>query len=367
MIEKPTPKKIVCLINKVSNSCIPLENFAAVSAESFEKHLIVYQQDRGEIIKFIKEVYSDADFQIHSCKESKVKPIFSLLSLFRAIAPDVVHAHHTSSALFSALFAPLFKFKLIVTAHSAYERYTIKQKVSLSLAFLVSSLVICNSRNTALSLPFFIRRHKRRVIYNGVDFTKLDRYSLPKENRTSKVIRVGSVCRMIPEKDLQTLVKGFFLLNSYCKGYGVELVLVGDGPEKAALVKLVNELEISGKVMFLGELSRKKTYQELSAMDIFVVSSRYEGFCNAMVEAGAVGKAIVASNIDPLPEVIGVDSAYFFNVGDEQSLFNALRELVYDHGRRALMGDRAKRFVRASYSLENSANNHKNVYTRPQI
>ncbi|KAF0279149.1 hypothetical protein BA897_00020 [Spiribacter roseus] len=166
---------------------------------------------------------------------------------------------------------------------------------------------------------------------------------------------------MVPQKDLPTLLRGF--AKAYAKSeVPLTLRLVGDGPERCNIDRLIRELDIEDAVELTGALSRYKVYETLVDMDIFVVSSRWEGFCNAMVEAGAAAKAILATDIDPLPEVIGRENAVFFNAGDSEALGKQLLGLSVDSKRREKLGQKARDFVRHRYSLELSAERYRKVY-----
>jgi glycosyltransferase involved in cell wall biosynthesis len=150
--------------------------------------------------------------------------------------------------------------------------------------------------------------------------------------------------------------------NNYEKN--IKIILVGDGPLYNQLYSLTRELNLENNVIFKGSLSRNEVYAELMSMDIFIVSSRYEGFCNAMVEAAATGVAVVATNINPLPEVIGKDNALFFNVGNKYELAMKVQKLIDDVSMRKNIGMKASRFVRSKYSLANSANAHLQLYKK---
>ena len=78
----------------------------------------------------------------------------------------------------------------------------------------------------------------------------------------------------------------------------------------------------------LGSLNRNDVYKMLHEIDIFVVSSKFEGFCNAMVEAMMAGCMIVSTNIQPLPEVLGgKNNGILYKVGDYKTLANKLETL----------------------------------------
>ena len=223
--------------------------------------------------------------------------------------------------------------------------------------------IICNSNNTGKSLPRIIANSKKNVIYNGVNFDQIDNKINSNQYNNYKFI-IGTACRIIPQKDLDTLIKGFASFISTIDNKDVQLRLIGEGSERSRLEKMVETLGISDWVMFTGGVSRQEVYAEMQSFDVFVVSSRWEGFCNAMVEAAASGNPIVASNIEPLPEVIGKDNALFFPVGDEKALGEHLTRLFHNSELRQNLANKGKAYVRSKYSLKQSAENYLESYLK---
>lgn len=359
--------RVACLLNTVGSGNIPLENFAAVNGEDIEKYLVVYYQNQEEVETFISETYPKSNFNIYSCSsdsQSKIKKfsrVNHLRKILQSIDPDVVHVHHTGIAVATSILRIFKKFNLLITAHSSFDHFQLPQKAGYTLSFLMADQVICNSNNTCTSLPSFIRKSKKKVIYNGVNFDQIDNESNLNQDSNSK-FKIGTACRIIPLKDLDTLIKGFAYFLDKIDSKEAQLRLIGEGFERERLEQMVEKLGISDWVMFTGEVSRQEVYAEMQSFDVFVVSSRWEGFCNAMVEAAASGNPIVASNIEPLPEVIGKDNALFFPVGDEKALGEHLTKLFNNSELRQNLANKGKAYVRSRYSLKKSAETYFETY-----
>ena len=362
-------KKVACLVNKVSSGNIPLENFAAVNGEKIEKHLVVYYQTQEEVETFISETYPNSNFTIHSClsesdsKIGKISRFKGLRKILQSIDPDVVHVHHTGIAVAASFLRIFRQFNLLITAHNSFDHFTPAQKAGYTFSFLMADQIICNSNNTCKSLPRVIANSKKNIIYNGVNFDQIDNLLNSKQDN-NYIFIIGTACRIIPQKDLDTLIKGFASFVSTIDNKDVQLRLIGEGPEKSRLEKMVETLGISDWVTFTGGVSRQEVYAEMQSFDVFVVSSRWEGFCNAMVEAAASGNPIVASNIEPLPEVIGKDNALFFPVGDEKALGEHLTRLFHNSELRQNLANKGKAYVRSKYSLKQSAENYLESYLK---
>jgi glycosyltransferase involved in cell wall biosynthesis len=349
------------LINAATSETIPLENFAQIHSHFFEKYIISLNQSNLELNQFIQQNFYFFDFIIYGLKRNRtINLLYPFFTTIKKIKPNLIHAHHTKAIFLGTINRLILQIPFFITTHNDFSHFNYYQKLIWFFASHVCDIIICNSENTKNSLPNSINSNKIHVIYNGVDFKKITQ--LAHNYHNNNCFFVGTVCRMVPQKDLETLLRGFhtFLLNS--KNKHCYLVLIGDGPERQKMVYLANELSIQDNVIFKGELRREDVYRELGQLDVFVVSSIYEGFCNAMVEAAGAGLCVVATNIAPLPEVIGKDNARFFPVGDSHALGNILTELEADPIERERLGKAAQEHVISRYSLEASAAKHAELY-----
>lgn len=164
------------------------------------------------------------------------------------------------------------------------------------------------------------------VHYGFESFTELepinpfpdDFYSL--DNDT---IVVGTVGRLVEQKDYPTLLAGFARFQKLVPKS--VLTIAGAGPLEMKLKQLAKELGISGKVFWLGEIRSLGNYY--SQIDVFVLASKTEGFGLVLLEAMSAGKPIVASNATSIPEVIGPRNGIFFESGNFEELKCALLEM----------------------------------------
>jgi glycosyltransferase involved in cell wall biosynthesis len=125
---------------------------------------------------------------------------------------------------------------------------------------------------------------------------------------------------------------------------------------------MIDDLGIVKYVFFAGMLKRENVYQMLGNMDIFIVSSIWEGFCNAMVEAMVAGLPVVATNIKVLMEVLGKRNGLFFKVGDYKELSEKISSLYKNPDLRKKLGKMAKQHATQKYSLKNSVQNYLSIY-----
>jgi len=152
---------------------------------------------------------------------------------------------------------------------------------------------------------------------------------------------VLSVCRFYPRKRLDVLLGAVARLRARIAG--LEVRIVGRGPEEARLRALARGLELGGVVTWLGDVSQDALAREYNRADVFCLPSVQEGFGIVFLEAMAAGKPIVAARAAAVPEV--VPHALLAQPGDEESLARALEELHGDPALRRRIADAGRAAV----------------------
>jgi len=187
------------------------------------------------------------------------------------------------------------------------------------------------------------------VIYNGVDsehFDALDFLEAAKRLRAQLGARpesllVGTVGMCRPEKNQEVLLTMMRRLR--VARVDAHLVIAGDGPLRAQLERRAAELEIADRVHFLGAIEDVRPV--LAALDIFMLpSSAVESFSNAALEAMAMGRPVILSNIGGAREMIedGVEG-YVVNPGELAARLPAIVAALYaDPRKRKQMGVAAR-------------------------
>jgi len=153
---------------------------------------------------------------------------------------------------------------------------------------------------------------------------------------------IGAVASLTPKKGHAFLFQALAALPD--RGQRWSLVLAGDGSERAALEALAAQLGIADRVRFLGVCPQVADL--LSLVDVFVLSSLSEGLPLALLEAMAAGKAVVATDVGGVPEVIAAgENGLLVPPREVQPLADAIHRLLRDAELRAQYGERAKATV----------------------
>jgi glycosyltransferase involved in cell wall biosynthesis len=179
-----------------------------------------------------------------------------------------------------------------------------------------------------------IPRHRVTVIGNPLDFERID--VLAKDKRELQYIRslkpyIVAIGRLAEPKDFYTLIRARGKLPPTAPN----LVIIGDGPQRTALESIVQELDLKDCVHLLG--FRSNPYPWLRAAQGFMLSSRWEGYPNVLLEALHFGLPIVATEYDcslrALLRSLNSDCYRLVPVGDVDALAEAiLKFLEYSKG-----------------------------------
>lgn len=255
--------------------------------------------------------------------------VYSPLRLIRLLPfmrkYDVVHTHNTAPQMFAALCSIFSNTKLVTTEHNTSNSRRAWKWYATIDRWMYGRYrkVICISKKAEVNLRSFIQDQSTKIltINNGVDVDKYvgakpspDLEQLAPESR--KLIMVAG---FRPQKDQDTLIRALSLLPDK-----FHLFLVGDGVRRPELEALTKELALDDRVHFLG--LRTDVAELLHAADYVVMSSHFEGLSLSSVEGMAVGRPMLASDVDGLREVVG-GAGILFPHGDSKALAARILDL----------------------------------------
>lgn len=143
------------------------------------------------------------------------------------------------------------------------------------------------------------------AIYNGIEFldtipTKTAARKMLGISRTEKIL--VSSGRLVPWKGFELLIK---IVGSYKReGTPVRLFIIGDGPQRGSLEKLIKEEDVVNEVIITGSVSREVMLRHIVAADTFVLNTQFESFSFAIVEAMRAGTTVISTPVGSIPELI---------------------------------------------------------------
>jgi glycosyltransferase involved in cell wall biosynthesis len=169
------------------------------------------------------------------------------------------------------------------------------------------------------------------------------------------------VGRLSIDKDTETLLDAFAAIAP--AQAEVDLLVIGDGPERSALVRRAAALGIGERVRVLGH--RGDTAELYAAMDVFVLSSRTEGMPNTLLEAMAMGRPCVVTPVGGVAEIArdGVEALHV-PPGDRAAMAVGLARVLEDAQLRESLGHAARVRVEGAFSFARRVRRMEDIYER---
>lgn len=210
-------------------------------------------------------------------------------------------------------------------------------------------------------------RGQYEYIYNGVDIDLLGRNSIGHEGKRKELgisgddFVISCAGRLVSVKGQRYLIEAAAKLEH--EAPNLKVILMGAGPNAAELRGRCRNLGMAERVFFLGQ--RDDVAAIMASSDLYVQPSLNEGLGLAIIEAMALGKAVVASRVGGIPEVVDDGrGGILVPPGDSDSLARAIMELYSDPQRRKTMGEAG--FMRATetFSIEAAVNRTRGLYEK---
>lgn len=262
-----------------------------------------------------------------------------ILSLIRQVRPSLVSTHSSKAGILGRLASYICGVPVIFTAHGwAFTDGVpeIKRKIYIRVERLAArwaDKIICVSEyDRQLALNYKVGSHSKLLtIHNGISLQDNHTIAL---RANSDCVRIIMVARISEPKDHKILLKAISTLHTK-KQYS--LTLVGDGDLTYTVKKYSQELGLADKVEFLG--ARKDVAKQLDESDIFVLTSKWEGFPRSILEAMRAGLPVIASDVGGCKEAVtDGETGYLIARGDEKALKQRLEELIDNPCLRMKMG-----------------------------
>lgn len=288
-----------------------------IDPEKFSSALLLFKDNNS--VQVGREELLNNNIEIISLRKRCLFDLFNFWKIIKAIKkyqPDIVHTH-LGGDIYGRLAAKLVAVPIIVSTehnlnNSERRLATIAKKITARYAtkiFAVSEAV----KKDALK-RYNIPAKKIEVIYNGIDITEFKANNFKTNDlKNDDLIVFGALGRLTEQKGFETLIEAAAQLKN--KNYLLKIAGVGELAEK--LNKRITELGLNKQVQLVGAV---KAADFLASLDIFVFPSLWEGLGLAVLEAGALAKPVIASDIDGIKEVLNDDNAWLFPAGEIDKL-----------------------------------------------
>ena len=170
---------------------------------------------------------------------------------------------------------------------------------------------------------------------------------------------IGFVGRLTGQKGVDVLLNAFAIVHRALPT--ARLLLIGDGPQRAALAALAGGLQISAAVHFAGW--REDARAQMAALNVLAIASRWEGFGLVTLEAMQAGVAVVASRVSALPEIVlDGETGLLVPAANAAKLAAALLALLQDPQRAMQLGENGRLRAAQLFTVKQMAVQHAALY-----
>lgn len=193
-----------------------------------------------------------------------------------------------------------------------------------------------------------------RYIQNGVDLSEVEA-ERERPRPATKKKRVGFIGQLISRKNVYDILDTFTTLHKECDN--IELMLLGDGDERAALEAYAFTLSSRDDIHFLG--FRDDRLELLHSFDLFVMTSTLEGIPRCLMEACAMGVPVVAYDIAGIDQLIHHEkTGLLAPLKDKETLSDLWRKMLNEPVTGSQLADAARDYVNQHYSAARMANEY---------
>lgn len=251
------------------------------------------------------------------------KALRALRQTIRKVKPDIVHAHMMTGALLAKFSVGLPQYRLVTHVHNEFQRAAILMGVG-DRVIAVSDAVADAMRRRG------IPRKKLRTVRNGTIGSPRHKPLTSYAAADLQAPAIVTVAGMYRRKGVAELLEAFGGVAAVSKAH---LYLVGDGHDRRIFEAQAKGSPYTSRIHFEGFQKFPQPY--LLAADIFVLASHREPFGLVLTEAREAGCAIVASNVDGIPEALdGGEAGLLVPARNARALQESLIALLKDPERR---------------------------------
>ena len=335
-----------------------------MSREKYQARVALTQRlDTQPLAEFFKKQNIEVDF-VETHSKSPLQNFMAPLRYFRQQRPLIVHFNlNNSFGCFFPVVAAFFSgvpWKL-ATEHLAFELASgkragvrTKQLVKKILTFCLDYTIAVSQANKRLLVKDYkIDPFRIKLIRNCID---VEKYAFSQRGRTrvrhefglsEDQFVVGTVARFSFQKGHEFTIEAIpKILEVFPQ---TRFLFVGDGPERERLHSRIQQLQLEPYVIFAGV--REDVASILSAMDLFLLTSIFEGLPLSVLEAMAAGLPVIATHVSGTPEAVLHDrTGLLIPPADSSVVSKAVIELLANPERRRCMGEQGCALVRKHFS-----------------
>lgn len=289
-------------------------------------------------------------------KDPRVMP--RLITLMNQEKPDVVHTHLSKSDFSGIMAAAIAGVSVRISSIHNVDPWREKWYLNAFMRQWMGScqMMIAVTEDVRKYVLETTRYSQEKVvtIANGVDLNRFDPNSVQPLDKTAWGIEpdsltVGMIGRLEEQKGHSILLKTAAIVTEAVPN--ARFVIVGDGPLRADLEKMRDDLGLQGKAVFTGIL--RDIPGVLATLDVVTFSSLWEGLPVALLEAMSMGKPMVSTAVGGIPDVITEgENGMLVPKENPEALAEKLIQVLQDPALAARIGAAARKTIEERYSSD---------------
>ncbi|GAB7387573.1 glycosyltransferase [Bacillaceae bacterium] len=340
-------------------------------SETFIYEQIVHLQKYKAIVISSRPIIN-ADIFPYS-RVFRVRRAKAIIPLLKKRKARLIHARFGSGGVFMLPIKKRTNLPLLTSFHGSDLNRQLVRNGRYRRA--LPELFRCGDKFTVVSeyMKDQLRRlgcpkRKIEVLKSGVDLRKFPFQPAvpPSKDHAYRILTVG---RLVEKKGTQYLIRAFARIRK--KYPDTTLVIIGEGPRKAALQRLAERLRVADAIDWKGALPHAEVRKEMEKCDIFSLPSvtckdgNQEGIPNVLIEAMALGRPVVATKHAGIPElVIHKKTGCLVPERDEKALAKMIMELMEHPERWLPVLKRAREHVEKEHDIRKQIRKLERIYDR---
>jgi len=297
----------------------------------------------------------------------------SLMSLIRHEKVDLIQSHLLGSNIYASLAGLLSRTPVVATFHGNVDVAEKERLLWLKFAAInygaVAIIAVSNALRDNIVQRTSLCSDKTSVIYNGINTKKFKR---EKSNGLRQQfswnrgeIIIGSLGNIRPAKAYDVLLQAAALLKDKQQSYRFVIAGQGKGGLYQNLLQLRAERALDDRVQFSGFNDDPAEF--LSNLDMFLLSSRSEGFSIATIQAMAAGLPVIATRSGGPQEIIThAENGWLVEVDNPQQIAEAIEKLTNDKDLSKRLAKSGQKHVIQTFDIKNMINSYEAIYQKYQ-
>lgn len=370
------PVTVVYLTDKLAYGGTPLqivELALHLDRARFRPYLIALSQIEAAIRERLEQsnIQMECLEQANWVRVNALPAAWKLYRSLRRLAPEIVHAFLATGNVLGAVLGTLARVPVIVSSHRDLggfdgkwiTRMNFWTDRHLATSVTANSLAVREALAQRSNAP----AETIRLLYNGIDLKKIETANRGLAKRQElglppNALAIGVIANIRVAKGHQYLLEAFNRIAPHVPQACLLICgFAGDHDLMKTLQRLAAAGGAAGRVRFMN--SRNDIPEMLHALDVVVSPSLSEGFSNAILEAMAAGKPVIATRVGGSPEqIIDGVTGLLVPPQDAGAIAQALLTLLRSPGLRREMGTAAQRHVQENFSVAIMTRNHTRLY-----